>query len=768
MTQPITQDLNPAQREAVSHGDGPLLVIAGAGSGKTRVLTSRIARLIHEEDVSPFSILAITFTNKAAREMQERVSAMVGTSADKMWVSTFHSACVKILRREAELVGYTSRFSIHDTTDTVSLIKNVLADLGKDPKNWAPKGVRNKISEAKNRGHSPASYQQAAFSYDEQVIAEVFVEYQKRLRQMNTMDFDDLLAVTVELFKTHPEVLERWQNRFTHIFVDEYQDTNSVQNELVMLLGSKSENVCVVGDADQSIYGFRAADIANINDFGDAFGGRVETIVLNQNYRSTQTILEAANAVIANNGGRIAKELWSEAGKGEPIARLHAENDTAEASWVVREIARLQQSEHYSWSDIAVFYRANWLSRQVEDHLVKAGISYRVYSGPRFYDRAEVKDALAYLRAVVNPADEISIRRVVNKPPRGIGPQTIAEIDHLANTETLSFYDALSSAEDTGVKPKPLRGINEFLEVLIKSREMIAEGSVGPAELLEHLINESGYRAWLEGSKDADALRKLDNLGELLNAARDFGDIDEFLEQVALATDQDSQSHESSVTLMTMHAAKGLEFPVVFMIGLENGVFPDQRDAGNLAKLEEERRLCYVGITRAKERLYLTSAVRRRRFDSNQYNVPSRFINEIPETHIREVAGSTTVGARRSSSSISSLQQRRQTRSAYRTSAHNYRDSSDTDSRGVTGFGGATGSSQELKGTALFSQPKKRSKAASGKEDIKVGDDIIHTSWGEGVVLDISGQGDNAEILIRFPSEGEKRLVLEYAPIKRL
>jgi DNA helicase-2/ATP-dependent DNA helicase PcrA len=735
----LLDGLNPAQHDAVTHRGGPLLVVAGAGSGKTRVLTARIAHLIEEDGVSPFEILAITFTNKAAAEMKSRVAKLVGPVAQKMWVSTFHSACVRILRRDADRLGFPSSFTIYDQADAVRLVSYVLRDLNLDSKRFPPRQVHASISAAKNDGLDAAAYAARAQVFFEKRLADVFTEYQARLLRAGAMDFDDLLLNTAKLFREHPDVLAHYQRRFRHILVDEYQDTNKVQNELVLALAAEHRNVCVVGDSDQSIYRFRGADIRNILEFEDAFPDTT-VILLEQNYRSTQVILDAANAVIANNFGRKPKELWSEKTGGPKITRYHAEDEADEGQWVAHEIARLHDEGEIRWGDVAVFYRTNAQSRVLEEHLMRAGIPYKVIGGTRFYDRREVKDALAYLRAVVNPVDEVNVKRVINVPKRGVGDGSIAKLDVYAQSRGLSFIDALRRHDEAGVTGRAVSGISSFLELLDELEERRADG---PGPLLEAILDRTGYVAELQAEHSVEADGRLENLAELIGVAKEFDTVDEFLEQVSLVADTDELDDgddASSVVLMTLHSAKGLEFPVVFLIGLEDGVFPHLRSIGEPDELEEERRLAYVGITRAQQRLYLTHAWCRTLFGSTQYNPPSRFLDEIPE-HLVEVVGE---GRRR-------------------------RGRSD----GSSGWFGSGGSS-----SSRISQNREhiveRAMTPSGpmlrgadRLGLKVGDDVTHSSWGEGVILDIIGEGDKAEAVVRFPSVGEKRLLLAWAPLSK-
>ncbi|MDQ4096921.1 MAG: UvrD-helicase domain-containing protein, partial [Actinomycetota bacterium] len=658
--------LNPVQREAVSHPGGPLLVVAGAGSGKTRVLTHRIAWLIRDQGISPFEILAITFTNKAADEMKHRVGSLVGPVARKMWVSTFHSACVRILRRDAQLLGYGSQFTIYDEADAERLTGYVLRDLNLDPKRFPPRSVHAAISAAKNEVLGVDIYADRARTIFERRIADVYREYQRRLRDANAMDFDDLLLVTVELWRKHPEVLARYQERFRHVLVDEFQDTNRAQNELVVMVAREHRNLTVVGDSDQSVYRWRGADIRNILEFEDKFP-EATLIVLEQNYRSTQTILGAANAVIANNLLRKPKALWTEQVGGELIQRYHAEDEHDEAAWVAREMFRLHEGEPLRWGEMAVFYRTNAQSRVLEEHLVRVGIPYRVIGGTRFYDRREIKDALAYLRVLANPIDEVSLRRVLNVPKRGIGDTSVARLEAWATAQ----------------------GRLENLAEL-----------VGVAKEYEQDATEAGNEVTLAG----------------------------FLERVSLVADADQLTDDDSmVVLMTLHTAKGLEYPAVFMIGMEDGVFPHVRSLTEPDELEEERRLCYVGITRAQKRLALTHAWSRQLFGSTHYNPASRFLKEIPE-HLMAEAGK---GRKQPS----------------------WR----------TGSGDRAANRERIVDAALrrpSAAPAPVRGSGGDQLGLRIGDDVVHAKWGEGVVLEITGAGDKAEALVRFPSVGEKQLLL--------
>jgi DNA helicase-2/ATP-dependent DNA helicase PcrA len=721
--------LNPVQQEAVLHGEGPLLIVAGAGSGKTRTLTHRIAHLVTQGGVSPFSILAITFTNKAADEMKHRVAALVGPVARRMWVSTFHSACVRILRRDAARLGYRSSFSIYDQADAVRLTGYVLRDLDIDAKKFPPRAVHAAISTAKNELVDFETYAARARGPYERRMAEVYREYQRRLLAASAMDFDDLLMVAVNLLQAEPEVLAHYRRRFTHLLVDEYQDTNRAQNELVLLLGQEHRNVCVVGDSDQSIYRFRGADISNLLEFEEAFPDAT-TIVLDQNYRSTQTILDAANSVIANNAMRKPKALWTEQAGGELITRYHAEDERDEAAWVAHELARLKERLGIRWGDIAVFYRTNAQSRALEEELVRRRTPYRVLGGTRFYDRREVKDLLGYLFAVSNPADEVSLKRILNVPKRGIGDTSVGRLDRWATSSGAAFFEALAAAERAGVTGKALGGIGDLLSLLAELRELAASG-VPPLQLLEAVIERTGYVSALEAEGTVESAGRVENVAELMGVAAGYDDLPAFLEAVSLVSDVDElDGDESKVVLMTLHTAKGLEFPVVFVVGMEDGVFPHLRSLGDPDELEEERRLCYVGITRARERLYLTHAWCRTLWGSTQYNRPSRFLAEIPAdlTRIAE-------GGKRPPAGRTPLVHRQQVvESALKT--------------GRPRTSPASG-------------------AVSDIPDLKAGDDVVHAKWGEGVVLEVMAAGDRSEAVVRFPHAGERRLLLAWAGLKR-
>jgi DNA helicase-2/ATP-dependent DNA helicase PcrA len=765
---PFAEGLNPDQLDAVAHESGPLLVIAGAGSGKTRVLTHRIAHLIHN-GVHPSKILAITFTNKAAAEMRERVGALVGPVVKTMWVSTFHSACVRILRANADALGYPRQFSIYDAADSNRLTSYVIRDLGLDAKRFTPRGVHAIISLWKNELIDPDEAHRRAQNIFDRKHADVYAEYQARLHKAGAMDFDDLLTNTVKLFREHGDVLEHYRQRFQHILVDEYQDTNQAQNEMVLLLADGHRNVCVVGDTDQSVYKFRGADFRNILEFEEAFPD-VTTVILDQNYRSTQTILDAANAVIDNNVERKPKSLWTDSGAGERIVRYHAEDEGDEATWVAGTARQLHGDDATNFREMAVLYRTNAQSRVIEEAFMRLGVPYKVVGGTRFYDRREVKDAMAYLRAVINPADEVSVKRVLNVPKRGIGDASVSKLDAFAAVEGVAFLDALRRADEAGVTGPAVRGIASFVDLLDTMAAVVADPDQGPGDVLQAALDGSGYLAELEAEDTVEAHTRIENLGELVGSAREFTVMDEFLEQVALVADTDDLPDgeiEDQVVLMTLHSAKGLEFPVVFLVGCEEGIFPHIRALTEPAEMEEERRLAYVGITRAMKRLYMSHAWSRQLFGSTQYNPPSRFFDEIPETLIESIGNITG-------------------RSTYGRQSYRRRDTAYGDPPAYRRSGGSGGgrdinadildakADQEahrdrVVEAAIRSGSKPVPTPSNSQElGLRVGDDVEHPAFGAGVIIDISGAGEKAEATINFPGVGTKHLALAWAPLKKL
>ena len=782
----LLRGLNPSQREAVAHDGGPLLVVAGAGSGKTRVLTHRIAYLV-DQGVSPYEILAITFTNKAAEEMRQRVATLVGPVVARMWVSTFHSACVRILRRDAARLGFPSSFAIYDQADSRRLIAYVLSDLGVDPKKLSPRTVSSQISLAKNQCRTPEMLADAASHVLERRLAEAYAEYQARLQRAGAMDFDDLLGQTVRLFSEFPDVLEVYQQRFRHILVDEFQDTNQVQNRLIIMLAERHRNVFVVGDGDQSIYKFRGADLSNILQFEEAFPD-VSSVVLDQNYRSSQNILTAANAVIANNLARRPKDLWTDAGTGESIRRFCGDDEQDEAQWVAHEISRLGRDYDVAYSDVAIFYRANAQSRVFEESLFRVGVPYKVIGGTKFYDRKEVKDALAYVRAAVNPADEVSVKRVVNVPKRGVGDTSISKLDAWARHRGITFFDALRDAPEAGVIGRAVRGLDEFRALIEELGEAVPSG---PQQLIELILDRSGYVAELEAEHTIEAEGRIENLRELVSAAAEFATVADFLEQISLVADADQLPTDEAeggaqtgeVLLMTIHAAKGLEFPVVFLTGMEEGVFPHSRTLGEPHEIEEERRLAYVGITRAMKRLYVTHTWARLLNGATNYNPLSRFVNEIPTELIEEVDGSRAITSRAQPTwdevTPGSGWGSPRPRSTFGTPGSSpRREAVGSSSRGPRLVGsdqsalGIPGVSRGLGHLGSGGNPLAANVEPSPpnveQHGFRPGDDVRHPAFGEGIILDIFGEGEKAEAVVRFPGVGEKRLLLSWAPLEKM
>ena len=740
---PLLAGLNPQQSAAVTHAGGPLLVVAGAGSGKTRVLTRRIAYLMSRRNVAPYQILAITFTNKAAGEMKERVADLVGPVAKSMWVSTFHSACVRLLRQEANRLGYSNSFSIYDSADSLRLITIVAKELNLDSKRYPARQFQAMISNAKNELMGPNDYVNATSNQFEEVVADVYSIYQKRLQQANAMDFDDLILKTVQVLQQFPEAKARFRSRFRHVLVDEYQDTNHAQYILVKeLVGNESEGLpaaelCVVGDADQSIYGFRGATIRNIMQFELDYPNAT-TVLLEQNYRSTQNILNAANAVITQNVSRKEKNLWSEAGAGSPLTGYIAESEHDEAQFVTDEIRDLQKSGVSQPGDTAIFYRTNAQSRVFEEVFMRSALPYKVVGGLRFYERREVKDLLAYLRVLSNLEDEISIRRVINLPKRGIGDRALECVELFGSAQGLSFWQALNRASEApGIPNRAAQSINEFVSMLI-ALNVLVEAKTRPSVIVEAVLEQSGLLAELESSTDPQDEVRVENMKELLAVSMEYeerpieelGEDEEislagFLEKVSLVADADEipegEDHGGVVTLMTLHTAKGLEFPTVFLTGMEDGIFPHSRTLGEQDEIEEERRLAYVGLTRARERLYISRAEYRSSWGAPTYNPASRFLDEIPENLIEW---------RNASSSLSPSLVRK-TR------------------------------------TVTAAPPRATGKKINSIE-LAVGERVSHDTFGLGTVVATAGEGEKAEATINFGEYGEKRLLLRYAPVEKL
>ncbi|MEU7223246.1 DNA helicase PcrA [Streptomyces chrestomyceticus] len=750
----LLEGLNDQQKAAVVHTGGPLLIVAGAGSGKTRVLTHRIAHLLGARGVHPGEILAITFTNKAAGEMKERVEELVGPRANAMWVSTFHSACVRILRRESKKLGFTSSFSIYDAADSKRLMALVCRDLDLDPKRFPPKSFSAKVSNLKNELIDEETFADQAADGFEKSVAEAYRMYQARLREANALDFDDIIMTTVNLLQAFPDVADHYRRRFRHVLVDEYQDTNHAQytlvRELVGPAGTAGE-LCVVGDADQSIYAFRGATIRNILQFEEDYPDAT-TIMLEQNYRSSQTILSAANAVIERNENRRPKNLWTDAGEGPRITGYVADTEHDEAQFVADEIDRLTDAGDAKAGDVAVFYRTNAQSRVFEEILIRVGLPYKVVGGVRFYERKEVRDVLAYLRVLSNPEDSVPLRRILNVPKRGIGDRAEAMIDALSAREKITFPQALRRVDEAyGMAARSANAVKRF-NTLMEELRTVVESGAGPATVLEAVLERTGYLAELQASTDPQDETRIENLQELAAVALEFeqdrgeenpGTLSDFLEQVALVADSDQipdEDEEGSgvITLMTLHTAKGLEFPTVFLTGMEDGVFPHLRALGQTKELEEERRLAYVGITRARERLYVTRSTMRSAWGQPSYNPPSRFLEEIPETYVdwRRTGPATP------SASMGALS-----------------------GSGGGGFGSGLSSSRTKAGPSGFATRRAKDREVVS---LAVGDRVTHDSFGLGSVVAVKGSGDNAEATIDFGGEKPKRLLLRYAPVEKL
>ncbi len=727
----LVEGLTGPQRQAVEHRGSPLLVVAGAGSGKTRVLTRRIAHLIATGDATPFSILAITFTNKAADEMRSRVVELVGRGAERMWVLTFHSACLRMLRANAIRLGYQPGFSVYDDTDSRRVIELLMDEAGLDQRRLPPRAVAAQVSAAKSQLLDAARYAKDGYGDADPYrarIAQLFTRYEQRLKAANAMDFDDLLVQTVRLLNEHHDVLEHYRRRFRHVLVDEYQDTNLAQDELVRLLAAEHRNVSVVGDADQSIYRFRAADVRNILEFERHFPDAT-VVLLEQNFRSTQTILDAANALIANNPATHRKHLFTEGDQGQRIVRYRAADEHDEAAWVGTQILRLRAAEHLRWGDVAVFYRTNAQSRVLEDEFVRAEIPYKVVGGTRFYDRREVKDVLAYLRLCENPFDEVAARRIVNVPKRGLGATSVTRLGSFAADRGLSFAEAIRHADEAELTGRALRGAEELaqlLEVLASMRD-----DLPPGALVDEVVERSGYAALLEAEGSDESLSRLENLRELAGAAAEYETLEAFLERMALVADSDELDLSGGrVSLMTLHVAKGLEFVAVFLTGMEEGVFPHMRSLQDPFELEEERRLCYVGVTRAKRHLAVSHAWMRSLFGSTTHGIPSRFLAELPEGLLDDVAPPTWRMARGEGPEW------REPRGEGRT------------------FGTGT-------------PPARPSTTGAEQLGLAPGDAVVHERWGPGVVVSVEGEGLQTRGRVRFEQVGDKQLLFSMAPLRR-
>jgi DNA helicase-2/ATP-dependent DNA helicase PcrA len=734
----ILANLNEPQREAVCHTEGPLLILAGAGSGKTRVLTHRIAHLI-SQGVPPWQILAVTFTNKAAGEMKERVTGLIGPTAAGMWISTFHSACVRILRNDIGELGFGKNFVVFDTQDQLIIIKNILKAMNLSDKTYHPKAILSSISSAKNELVGVDEYQHQAMDHWANITAEVYKEYQKKLRGNNGLDFDDLIMLTVRLFREVPQVLEKYQDKFRYIMVDEYQDTNHAQYILINLLASKYQNLCVVGDDDQSIYSFRSADIRNILEFERDFP-QVSVIKLEQNYRSTKNILHVANEVIKNNRGRKSKKLWTENYEGEKILLYQAEDEREEARFVTEEIARLVREEGRRYSDFALLYRTNAQSRSFEEAMMGRNLPYRVIGGVRFYERKEIKDILAYLRLVYNPADKVSLGRIINTPKRGIGEASFERFQYFLEDNQYSVLEGfehlaeIPSLTSRGIKP--LQEFHQLLQNWVAKRDELSV-----KELAETILQTSGYLPDLRNEGTIEAQGRLENLDEFIALTVEFErnsddkSLAGFLETVALVADIDNYEADSdAVVMMTLHSAKGLEFPVVFLVGLEEGLFPHSRSLMENRELEEERRLCYVGITRAKQRLYITYANMRTMYGNFNNSIPSRFLMELPKESI------TNIKRFRKNSMLSA------------------RTAEDT----------AVASATDVAAGKPAVNTKSSAPKGSNPDEISIGCKVNHPKWGVGTVVAKDGTGAEAQVKIAFPGLGIKSLILAYANLEKL
>lgn len=766
----IFAGLNPAQKEAVEHTDGPLLIMAGAGSGKTKVLTCKVANLL-AKGVAPWSILAITFTNKAATEMRERVDRMIGEGAKDVWLSTFHSFCAKFLRREVEATGmYKRNFVIYDSSDSQVVIKECLKELNLDPKQYAPSSIQNAISNAKNQLMGPKAVARDADNFFQQKVAEVYALYAKKLRTNNAMDFDDLLMVSVLLLEEHEEIRVKYQNRFKYILVDEYQDTNGAQYQLTKILAAKHHNLCVVGDADQSIYGWRGADIRNIMDFEEDYP-EARTIKLEQNYRSTKNILAAANAVIENNINRKKKELWTENATGEKLTIYEARDERDEAEFIATTVMKQKTIFNASYGDMAVLYRTNAQSRVVEETFMRRGIPYTMVGGLKFYDRKEIKDILAYLRVIYNPLDTVSLLRIINVPKRGLGATTIAKLADFAENNGLTLFDVISSEETLSQIPgitarvkKPLELFSTFI-----FQFMGYQSNMRIDDLIEKVLEESGYLRELQEEKKPENESRIENLKEFVGVARDFQKTEEnptlenFLSTLSLVSDIDNAELEDDrITLMTLHSAKGLEFPTVFMVGMEEGLFPHSRTLMDENEIEEERRTCYVGITRAQRKLYLTCAQQRTIYGKTSMSTPSRFLGEIPEEYTERLV--PRVNAYGFANANHYGAQQRSGTMTFRPSANQMGSGANFSDKAKSAL--EVMNAMQKRGVNV--QPKTGVIRPDTSVEWKVGDKAQHGKWGVGTVVSVKGEGEEVELKIAFPGQGVKGLMQKYAPISKV
>lgn len=744
MTVDCTYGLNPQQAEAVINTEGPMLIMAGAGSGKTKVLTYRVANLL-QKGVRPYRILAITFTNKAAAEMRERVNNMSGPAAKDVWLFTFHAFCARFLRMEIDkLPGYGGNFAIYDTADSQNLIKQILKEMNLDDKRFQPSGILSRISNAKNALQDAAAFARQAGDFYEQKVADIYSRYEQKLQLNNALDFDDLLMLSIKLLQENKEVREKYQDRFDYLLVDEYQDTNHAQYLLTKFLAAKHRNICVVGDADQSIYGWRGADIQNILDFEKDYPD-AKVIKLEQNYRSTQIILDAANAVIENNTGRKPKNLWTENKSGADIIYFQAVDERDEARFVIEQLQNLQRTENKKLGDMAILYRTNTQSRIFEEMLIKSGISYNMVGGLKFYERKEIKDIIAYLRVIFNPADSLSLLRIINVPKRGIGDASLAKIQAYAAANNVSLFEAVSNAAAIdGLSSRFVSKLDDLAGIIFELMNLASEAPV--EDLIDRVLRDTGYLEELENERTPQAQSRIDNLHELISVAQEFAaseeenNLENFLAHVALVSDiDDTELGEDAITLMTLHSSKGLEFPVVFLVGMEEGLFPHARTLMDETEIEEERRLCYVGITRAKEKLFLSSTKMRTIYGNTVTYPPSRFLQEIPARLVKTIKRQERFSALENFKQVSEKYSARPQKPASTFNPHSF-------------------------------MPQKPAAAAGGTAGTRfnTGDRVSHSKWGEGMVVSVKDSPDGQEVKVAFAGAGVRSLLTKYAVLKKL
>lgn len=743
MTVDCTYGLNPQQAEAVINTEGPMLIMAGAGSGKTKVLTCRVANLL-QKGVRPYRILAITFTNKAAAEMRERVNNMSGPAAKDVWLFTFHAFCARFLRMEIDkLPGYGGNFAIYDTADSQNLIKQILKEMNLDDKRFQPSGILSRISNAKNALQDAAAFARQAGDFYEQKVADIYSRYEQKLQLNNALDFDDLLMLSIKLLQENKEVREKYQDRFDYLLVDEYQDTNHAQYLLTKFLAAKHRNICVVGDADQSIYGWRGADIQNILDFEKDYPD-AKVIKLEQNYRSTQIILDAANAVIENNTGRKPKNLWTENKSGADIIYFQAVDERDEARFVIEQLQNLQRTKNKKLGDMAILYRTNTQSRIFEEMLIKSGISYNMVGGLKFYERKEIKDIIAYLRVIFNPADSLSLLRIINVPKRGIGDASLAKIQAYAAANNVSLFEAVSNAAAIdGLSSRFVSKLDDLAGIIFELMNLASEAPV--EDLIDRVLRDTGYLEELENERTPQAQSRIDNLHELISVAQEFAaseeenNLENFLAHVALVSDiDDTELGEDAITLMTLHSSKGLEFPVVFLVGMEEGLFPHVRTLMDETEIEEERRLCYVGITRAKEKLFLSSTKMRTIYGNTVTYPPSRFLQEIPARLVKTIKRQERFSALENFKQVSEKYSARPQKPASTFNPHSF-------------------------------MPQKPAAAAGGTGTrFNTGDRVSHSKWGEGMVVSVKDSPDGQEVKVAFAGAGVRSLLTKYAVLKKL